>query len=49
VAGCQFGVLTATNRLGRGDKIRLISGHCDPTANPRPSLPASGAGFVTVL
>ena len=23
----------ATNRLALGDKIRLISGHCDPTVN----------------
>jgi 3-hydroxy-D-aspartate aldolase len=23
----------AANRLGLGDKIRLIPGHCDPTAN----------------
>jgi len=23
----------ATNRLGLGDKVRLISGHCDPTVN----------------
>jgi D-serine deaminase-like pyridoxal phosphate-dependent protein len=23
----------ATNRLGLGDKIRLIPGHCDPTVN----------------
>jgi len=23
----------ATNRLGLGDNIRLIPGHCDPTVN----------------
>ena len=26
-------VAAATNRLGFGDKIRLIPGHCDPTVN----------------
>jgi 3-hydroxy-D-aspartate aldolase len=26
-------VSAATNRLGLGDKIRLIPGHCDPTVN----------------
>ena len=25
--------LPAANRLGLGDKIRLIPGHCDPTVN----------------
>jgi 3-hydroxy-D-aspartate aldolase len=25
--------LGATNRLGIGNKIRLVSGHCDPTVN----------------
>jgi D-serine deaminase-like pyridoxal phosphate-dependent protein len=28
------GTATATNRLGLGDKIRLIPGHCDPTVPP---------------
>jgi 3-hydroxy-D-aspartate aldolase len=26
-------VSAATNRLGLGEKIRLIPGHCDPTVN----------------
>jgi D-serine deaminase-like pyridoxal phosphate-dependent protein len=26
-------VSAATNRLGLGDKIRLIPGHCDPIVN----------------
>jgi len=34
-------VSAATNRLGLGDKIRLIRGHRDPKVNPHPS-PASG-------
>ena len=29
----RFAVSAATNRLGLGDKIRLIPGHCDPTVN----------------
>jgi len=29
----RLGISGATNRLGLGDKIRLIPGHCDPTAN----------------
>ena len=29
----RLAVSAATNRLGLGDKIRLIPGHCDPTAN----------------
>ena len=29
----RLGLSAATNRLGLGDKIRLISGHCDPTVN----------------
>jgi 3-hydroxy-D-aspartate aldolase len=29
----RLAVSAATNRLGRGDKIRLIPGHCDPTVN----------------
>src|SRR6516165_9368657 len=29
----RLAVSTATNRLGLGDKIRLIPGHCDPTVN----------------
>jgi D-serine deaminase-like pyridoxal phosphate-dependent protein len=35
----RLAVSAATNRLGLGDKIRLIPGHCDPTVNPHPSLP----------
>src|SRR5262249_53043909 len=30
--GC-LAVSAATNRLGLGDKIRLVPGHCDPTVN----------------
>src|ERR1700756_2079264 len=29
----RLGVSGATNRLGLGDKIRLVPGHCDPTVN----------------
>jgi D-serine deaminase-like pyridoxal phosphate-dependent protein len=29
----RLAVSAATNGLGRGDKIRLIPGHCDPTVN----------------
>jgi D-serine deaminase-like pyridoxal phosphate-dependent protein len=29
----RLAVSPATNRLGLGDKIRLIPGHCDPTVN----------------
>ncbi len=29
----RLAVSAATNRLGLGDKIRLIPGHCDPTVN----------------
>jgi D-serine deaminase-like pyridoxal phosphate-dependent protein len=29
----RFGISGATNRLGLGDKIRLVPGHCDPTVN----------------
>jgi len=29
----RLAVAAATNRLGLGDKIRLIPGHCDPTVN----------------
>jgi D-serine deaminase-like pyridoxal phosphate-dependent protein len=29
----RLAVSAATNRLGLGDKIRLNSGHCDPTVN----------------
>ena len=29
----RLGISGATNRLGLGDKIRLIPGHCDPTVN----------------
>jgi D-serine deaminase-like pyridoxal phosphate-dependent protein len=29
----RLAVSVATNRLGLGDKIRLIPGHCDPTVN----------------
>jgi D-serine deaminase-like pyridoxal phosphate-dependent protein len=29
----RLGVSGATSRLGIGDKIRLVSGHCDPTVN----------------
>ena len=30
---CRLALSAATNRLGLGDKIRLIPGHCDPTVN----------------
>jgi D-serine deaminase-like pyridoxal phosphate-dependent protein len=45
----RLAVSTATNRLGLGDRIRLIPGHCNSTVYPHPSLPrkrgrgASGA------
>jgi D-serine deaminase-like pyridoxal phosphate-dependent protein len=29
----RLAVAAATNRLGLGDEIRLIPGHCDPTVN----------------
>jgi 3-hydroxy-D-aspartate aldolase len=29
----RLGISGATNRLGIGDKIRLVPGHCDPTVN----------------
>jgi D-serine deaminase-like pyridoxal phosphate-dependent protein len=29
----KFARPATTNRLGLGDKIRLIPGHCDPTVN----------------
>jgi 3-hydroxy-D-aspartate aldolase len=29
----KLGISGATNRLGLGDKVRLIPGHCDPTVN----------------
>jgi 3-hydroxy-D-aspartate aldolase len=29
----RLAVAAATNRLGLGDKLRLIPGHCDPTVN----------------
>jgi 3-hydroxy-D-aspartate aldolase len=29
----RLGIKGATNRLGLGDKIRLVPGHCDPTVN----------------
>ena len=29
----RLALSAATNRLGLGDKIRLIAGHCDPTVN----------------
>jgi 3-hydroxy-D-aspartate aldolase len=40
----RLAVSAATNRLGLGDKIRLISGRCD---RPTPTLPspARGGGF----
>src|SRR6059058_2817900 len=43
----RLAVAAATNRLGLGDKIRLIPGHCDPTVNLSPTLPspASGGGL----
>jgi hypothetical protein len=30
MADRRLAVSAATNRLGLGDKIRLIPGHCDP-------------------
>jgi 3-hydroxy-D-aspartate aldolase len=42
----RFAVSAATNRLGLGDKIRLILGHCDPTyPTPTPPSPARGGGL----
>ena len=35
----RLAVSAETSRLGLGDKIRLIPGHCDPTVNPHPFLP----------
>ena len=29
----RLGISDATNRLQIGDKIRLVTGHCDPTVN----------------
>ena len=29
----RLGIRGVTNRLGLGDKIRLVPGHCDPTVN----------------
>ena len=29
----RLGISGATNRLQIGDKIRLVTGHCDPTVN----------------
>ena len=29
----RLGISGATNRLGIGDKVRLVPGHCDPTVN----------------
>jgi Putative serine dehydratase domain len=29
----RLALSAATNRLGLGDKIRLVPGHCDPTVN----------------
>jgi D-serine deaminase-like pyridoxal phosphate-dependent protein len=29
----RLGISGATNRLGLGDKIRLVPGNCDPTVN----------------
>jgi D-serine deaminase-like pyridoxal phosphate-dependent protein len=40
----RLAVSAATNRLGLGDKIWLIPGHCDPTVNPHPSLPRARQG-----
>ena len=45
----RLAVSAATNRLGLGDKIRLIPGHRDPTVNPlrlvclRPQQPRRAA------
>ena len=37
----RLAVAAGTNRLGLGDKIRLIPGHCDPTVNPTTGTSAS--------
>jgi len=29
----RLGIKGTTNRLGLGDKVRLVPGHCDPTVN----------------
>jgi 3-hydroxy-D-aspartate aldolase len=54
----RLGISGATNRLNIGDKVRLIPGHCDPTATPTlpyPAIPGSspgrggsGSGYVCV-
>ena len=35
----RLAVSAATNRLGLGDKSRLIPGHCDPPVNPLTNPP----------
>jgi len=39
----RLAVSSATSRLGLGDNIRLIPGHCNPTVIPHPSLPRARA------
>jgi Putative serine dehydratase domain len=39
----RLAVSAATNRLGLGDKIRLIPGHCDSTVNSTTGMSASAA------
>ena len=40
----RLGIAGATKTLIIGDKARVILGHCDPTATPTLTLPASGGG-----
>ena len=40
----RLGIAGVTNRLNIGEKVRLIPGHCDPTATPTLTSPASGGG-----
>ena len=37
----RLGISGATNRLGLGDKIRLVPGHCDPTVTPTTGMSGS--------
>ena len=45
----RLGISGATNRLGLGDKIRLVPGHCDPTVNLYDWYVAIRAGRVEQL
>jgi 3-hydroxy-D-aspartate aldolase len=45
----RLGISGATNRLGIGDKIRLVPGHRDPTVNLYDWYVGSRAGRVEQL